>query len=570
MRRELDWVWFPSVLLVLVIPSLKKLYAFALADFSPWMEISGDKLKEDSLCCHAASQPAYPSVQPSLKITVPGYQGSLGTTTIASHVTPIQAFGMEFILSFVITLTFMADPRNSLPTTAALLGATLVSLPATGAGLNPARSLGPAFVMNKWTAHWVFWLAPIFGGLLAGYLHKYILRRGPKARGKKVRESTSDGDSLDDLPTAALPTTTHDRLLVERFEPLYSGTRSLYMKPSPVLPRTNLSRSQSVYASKRLEYNHSKFETLRKQTTPHSTSGPHSHHGHHPYGDSNYESLYEKKSCPDNNSHPAPPSCSETTGGTGGGGNLLMSGPPSYESNYYKTYDTAPLSERGHHHKHGHHKRDPSDLRDNHANRILAQYETSKGLVDVDAHAMKSHKSSLFYESEYSTKEKHSNGKSSNSGTIEKKLIDTCSSLDGDHPPPRFRMQMPTTQQRYPPPGQCSESSDCSRHNSTGGPAGTHGKDLSTFPKKPYELLDTTRKLLDFSPNHSQPNSSLPTPNSTANSNYTARLLMAEKDSTYSRILEPLMNSKPLPPGSNSNNNFSRMSPHDQFMYSYH
>lgn len=64
--------------------------------------------------------------------------------------------------------------------------------------------------MNKWTAHWVFWLAPIFGGLLAGYLHKYILRRGPKARGKKVRESTSDGDSLDDLPTAALPTTTHD------------------------------------------------------------------------------------------------------------------------------------------------------------------------------------------------------------------------------------------------------------------------------------------------------------------------------------------------------------------------
>lgn len=59
---------------------------------------------------------------------MPGYQGSLGTTTIASHVTPIQAFGMEFILSFVITLTFMADPRNSLPTTAALLGATLVSV----------------------------------------------------------------------------------------------------------------------------------------------------------------------------------------------------------------------------------------------------------------------------------------------------------------------------------------------------------------------------------------------------------------------------------------------------------
>ncbi|ODN01078.1 Neurogenic protein big brain, partial [Orchesella cincta] len=61
-------------------------------------------------------------------LTVPGYQGSLGATTIASHINPAQAFGMELILCFVMTLTFITDPCNSLPTTAVLLAANLVAI----------------------------------------------------------------------------------------------------------------------------------------------------------------------------------------------------------------------------------------------------------------------------------------------------------------------------------------------------------------------------------------------------------------------------------------------------------
>jgi hypothetical protein len=356
-------------------------------------------------------------------------------------------------------------------------------------------------------------------------------------------------------------------LLVERFEPLYGGTRSLYMKPSPVIPRTNLSRSQSVYASKRLEYNQPKFESLRKQITPHST-GPHSHH--HACNDSNYESLYDRK----------PAAIDRHNVGAVGGTNLLMSGPPSYESNFYKTYDTAPG-----HKSHGHnihHKRQTSDIHDNHANRILAQYETAKGLVDVDPKAALKSQNKAYYESEYNR------GKEMKEA-VEKKLIDTSpSDVENPPPPPRFRMQMPSTQNhhRYQPSGASDHSTNPNElshhqlhhgHHTPSGMGKDHG--MSSIPKKPYELLDNpTRKLLDFSPNHSQPNSLQQTPNSLSSNNpssnsnntYAARLLMTEKDSTYSRILEPLMNSKPLAGGAAPNGNACRMSPNDQFMYSYH
>lgn len=61
-------------------------------------------------------------------LTVPGYQGTLGATTIASHINPVQAFGMELILCFVMTLTFITDPANPLPTTAILLAANLIAV----------------------------------------------------------------------------------------------------------------------------------------------------------------------------------------------------------------------------------------------------------------------------------------------------------------------------------------------------------------------------------------------------------------------------------------------------------
>ncbi|MGH7647606.1 MAG: aquaporin [Gemmatimonadaceae bacterium] len=56
--------------------------------------------------------------------------------------------------------------------------ATGARAPAAGR-FNPARTLGPALVGGIWTAHWVYWAAPIAGMVAA--MHTYELLRGRAA-----------------------------------------------------------------------------------------------------------------------------------------------------------------------------------------------------------------------------------------------------------------------------------------------------------------------------------------------------------------------------------------------------
>ncbi len=52
----------------------------------------------------------------------------------------------------------------------------LISIPVSNTSVNPARSTGPAIFVGDWAISqlWVFWLAPIIGGILAGFVHKAL------------------------------------------------------------------------------------------------------------------------------------------------------------------------------------------------------------------------------------------------------------------------------------------------------------------------------------------------------------------------------------------------------------
>jgi aquaporin Z len=55
----------------------------------------------------------------------------------------------------------------------------LISIPVTNTSVNPARSTGPALFAGAWALGqlWLFWVAPLLGGALAGVLYRSLLQR---------------------------------------------------------------------------------------------------------------------------------------------------------------------------------------------------------------------------------------------------------------------------------------------------------------------------------------------------------------------------------------------------------
>ena len=93
------------------------------------------------------------------------------------------AFIVELVLTFIFVLVVHGSTSERAPKGFAgvAIGLTLVlihivSIPITGTSVNPARSLGPALFVGGTALNqlWLFWLAPIVGGVLAALVWKSI------------------------------------------------------------------------------------------------------------------------------------------------------------------------------------------------------------------------------------------------------------------------------------------------------------------------------------------------------------------------------------------------------------
>jgi aquaporin Z len=119
----------------------------------------------------------------------PGWEieSGLGANGFGAHSPGGYSLGSGFLTEVVMTLMFLfiilgatdrRAPAGFAPV-AIGLGLTLihlVTIPVTGTSVNPARSTGPALMVGGWALGqlWLFWVAPILGALVAGYVYRWL------------------------------------------------------------------------------------------------------------------------------------------------------------------------------------------------------------------------------------------------------------------------------------------------------------------------------------------------------------------------------------------------------------
>ncbi|KAL2776430.1 aquaporin-6 [Daubentonia madagascariensis] len=107
---------------------------------------------------------------------------TIGINVVQNSVSIGQAVAVELILTLQLVLCVFAstDSRQTSGSPATMIGISvalghLIGIYFTGCSMNPARSFGPAVIIGKFTVHWVFWVGPLTGAVLASLIYNFIL-----------------------------------------------------------------------------------------------------------------------------------------------------------------------------------------------------------------------------------------------------------------------------------------------------------------------------------------------------------------------------------------------------------
>ncbi|CAI6339468.1 unnamed protein product [Periconia digitata] len=123
-------------------------------------------------------------------------------TTLSTGTSLAQGVFIEALMTaeLVFTILMLAKEKHKSTFIApigiglALFVAELVGVYYTGGSLNPARSLGPCIVTNKYDSeHWIYWVGPGLGSLLAVGFYKFI-----KMLEYEMANPGQDGDDDND------------------------------------------------------------------------------------------------------------------------------------------------------------------------------------------------------------------------------------------------------------------------------------------------------------------------------------------------------------------------------------
>ena len=109
-----------------------------------------------------------------------------GSEMAASVVLPkdgnaIRALILETVMAFILVYVVLATTRSEdfkiAPLAGVAIGFTLgvnfmLGGPISGGAMNPARAFAPALIVWNFDYQWIYWVAPILGGIIAAGLYK--------------------------------------------------------------------------------------------------------------------------------------------------------------------------------------------------------------------------------------------------------------------------------------------------------------------------------------------------------------------------------------------------------------
>ena len=117
----------------------------------------------------------------SVRLDAVGY----GATLLAPDVTVWQGVAIETVLTFFLMFVIASCVIQKQSQAGLYIGLTVVLCAVaggalTGASMNPARSFAPALFSGRWTHHWLYWLAPGMGAVVASVAATYLWQAEPE------------------------------------------------------------------------------------------------------------------------------------------------------------------------------------------------------------------------------------------------------------------------------------------------------------------------------------------------------------------------------------------------------
>jgi MIP family channel proteins len=132
-----------------------------------------------------------------------------GANAVAPGISSGSAFWIELLGTLFLVMAVLAasdtDRNARWPHRSALVPLEValtifllhvVLIPFTGCSINPARSFGTAVVGHYWRLHWIWWVAPLVGGLVAALLYSIMFFFNESPKEELTREGVLERGGL--------------------------------------------------------------------------------------------------------------------------------------------------------------------------------------------------------------------------------------------------------------------------------------------------------------------------------------------------------------------------------------